>query len=81
MDPGDLKHGKAYKTEWARIQEACIAVADADAEDDRAYRRAQVRLMKTLKDLGWKKAGPKVARRWISKQLPFPWIQREEWGR
>jgi hypothetical protein len=77
-EQGELKRGKTYVTEWARIQEACIAVADADAEDDGAYRRAQVRLMKTMKDLGWRKTERKLARRWISKQLPFPWMPREE---
>jgi hypothetical protein len=81
MDPGDLKCGKAYVSEWARLQEACIAVADADAEDDREYRRAQVRLMKALKDLGWKKTERRRVKVYVSTQMPLPWLPREEWGR
>ena len=75
---GDLKCGKAYVSEWARIQEAIIAVADADSEDDRAARRAQVRFMKTLKDLGWRKVERRRVVIKVSAQLAL--LPREEWG-
>ena len=65
----------------ARLREAALALADADSEDDRAARRAQVRFMKTLKDLGWRKVERKRVRVYVSAQLPFPWMPREEWGR
>lgn len=54
MAAGDLKNWKTYVSRWARIQEACIALADADSDDDVAYRRAEVRLRKTLIECGWR---------------------------
>lgn len=50
----DLKVWRNYISAWARIQEACIAVADADADDDAAYHRARVRFRKTLIECGWR---------------------------
>lgn len=62
MSAGDLKVWKTYVTRWARVQEACIALADADSEDDVAYRRAEVRLRKTLIECGWRPPGNKPKR-------------------
>jgi hypothetical protein len=74
MGSSDLKDGKAYVSERARIQEAIIAVADADSEDDgTAYHRAWSRFWKTLRDLGYQKRGSKVCRRRITTQLALPW--------
>lgn len=54
MASSELKDGKAYRRRDARILEAVIALADADAEDDREYHRAWTRFFKTLGDLGWR---------------------------
>ena len=62
MAAGDLKTWKTYVSRWARIQEACIALADADSDDDVAYRRAEVRLRKTLIECGWRPPGKKSKR-------------------
>jgi hypothetical protein len=35
-------------TPWSRILEGCIALADADSEDDLAFRRAEDRLRKAI---------------------------------
>lgn len=62
MPPGDLKVWKTYVSREARIQEACIAIADADSDDDAAYHRAWVRFRKTLVECGWRPPGKKPKR-------------------
>lgn len=73
MASSELKDGKAYRRRDARILEAVIALADADAEDDREYHRAWVRLFKTLNDLGWRQPMKRGKPSMLSHQLPLPW--------
>jgi hypothetical protein len=82
MASSELKDGKTYVTEWARIQEAIIAVADADSDDDGTqYHRARNRFWKTLRDLGYYRRDRKVCRRRISTQLDLLDLVFEEEGR
>ena len=48
-----LKDGRRYATRNGMVLEAIIAVADADAEDNRAWHAAWVRFWQTLKRCGW----------------------------
>lgn len=75
MASSELKDGKAYRRRDARILEAVIALADADAEDDREYHRAWARLFKTLNDLGWRQPGRHTRPSMLTNQLPLPWRQ------
>jgi len=78
MATGELKNGKAYISERARIQEAILAIADADADDDgTAYHRGWVRFRKAMISCGWKppRPRPRVVRRVVAIQLPLPWRQ------
>jgi hypothetical protein len=72
----ELMDGKQYRRRDGRILEAVIALADADADDDRAYHAAWARFFKTLNQLGWKqpprcrcRPGPAM----VTEQLPLPW--------
>ena len=48
-----LKQGNSYGSQRAIVLEAVNAIADCDAEDDRAWHAAWCRLWITLKRLGW----------------------------
>jgi hypothetical protein len=73
MASSELKDGKTYRTREGRLLEAIIAVADADAEDDRAYHRAWVRWRKAMVECGWKppraKPRPGVRCGWMQLSL------------
>ncbi len=78
MDRGGLMEGRAhggvrYRDPSGRIQEAIIAIADADAEDDRAYHAAWVRFWKALADTGWRAPCGRRNSAAMGEQLRFRW--------
>lgn len=74
MAASELKDGKTYRRRDGRILEAVIALADADADDDRAYHRAWARFFKTLDDLGWRQPARRHLKpSMVTEQLPLPW--------
>lgn len=65
------KHDYAAPGSFDRVLEAAIALADADSEDDRAYHRAKMRLLKAM--LAYRARNP-LLRQAMQEQAAELWL-------